>query len=353
MGCTEEDLNVLDYKDRWTEMRAFETREYLRVEVEYLSKLRRGKQHWEDSNKRKANQDSLIAKRKRLENATNVPLHRVRDDLRPFVFGDYLAKPKGTRITQKTVQARLSAHSRATKIMDTCHTDPMTALDFCLTYPNWGPNEFFDLRERISKVFRLEGARILHKVPKDERKKLIETPLEDVYRAFQDRNSAKLILHYLKQEVGIEVASAIMNHPACQDALSRGGEEEEVAKKLLEFWDEKDDAKKRRQRLEHALKRRKLSIPSHLAKFNAYVTGRVCEDVEHVVAFADFGDRLRKLGTNPWGHYFNRYQVLLNNFMKNDQLSPDEAVTKIMKRIPKNIPNYLKSRENTNADEAS
>lgn len=343
LGCTPADLKILDWREPWPNCRAFENRRYVRIEAEHLGRLRKGKQFWEDRHKRKGVQDALIKKRTRLEKATHVHLVDVRDDLRPFVIGDYLAKRRNTRMTQKTVQARLAVHRRAARIIDRCQTDPMTALDFCVTYPTWGPEQFIDLRERLRRVLHLEGARILHKVPCSDRLKLKETPLKDVYEEFSKRNSSQLVLHYLKEQTGANVASEIMQHPACQPLLRRGGEEQEMAKKLLEFWNEKDNKDKRRARLERALKERDLEMSGNAWLYESYLNGTVWQDVSVLVAYAEFGNCLETLGANPNGHYFNRLCPQIKKLIGDEHMSIEEAVIHVMKKVPKIIPWRLKS----------
>jgi len=341
LGCTPADLEILDHAEPWLKTNVFENRRYLRIEAEHLGRLRRGKQHWEERHLRKATQEALMKKRKRLEGAARIDLQEVREDLRPFVFGDYLAKKRGTRMTQKMVQSRLSVHRRAAEMVDECRTDPVTALDFCVMYPKWGPKEFVEMREKIRRVMYLEGARIMHKVPKDQREKLKETPLADVYQTFSERNSFQLILHYLKQETSTEDAMKIVKHPACRAVLNRGGEEQEIAKKLVEFWNETSD--ERRKRLENALKERDLTMPSHLMQYQSYVNGHVCQDIDVLIAYAEFGNCLRQLGKAPWGHYFRKHNHLISEFMNDRNMSIEDAVICAIKKVSRVIPSSLKS----------
>ena len=244
--CAAKDLDVLDSRDR-SANRRFKYRKYIRVEAEYLGRLRSGREMWEARQKRKATQEALVQKRMRLEHQTGIQVASVRRDLRPFVFGDYLGKHRSTRIQTNTVHSRLRAHRRAAQLVDSCQTDPLTALDFCVAYPQWGAKEFLDLKERIQKVFRLMGDRILCKVPENELSKLVDTPLADVYREFMKRDLSKLVRHCLRQKVGEQVAHQIMKHEDCRWRLQHG-EEEEVAKKLLEVWNEKNNASKNKRK---------------------------------------------------------------------------------------------------------
>ena len=243
--CAAKDLDVLDSRDR-SANRRFKYRKYIRVEAEYLGRLRSGKEMWEARQKRKATQEALVQKRIRLEHQTGIQVTSVRRDLRPFVFGDYLGKHRNTRIQRNTVHSRLKAHRRAAQLVDTCRTDPLTALDFCVAYPQGGTEEFLDLKERVQKVFRLMGDRILCKVPRNELSKLVDTPLADVYREFMKRDLSKLVRHCLRQKVGEQVAYQIMKHEDCRRRLQHGGEEEEVAMQLLEVWNEKNKSKNKR-----------------------------------------------------------------------------------------------------------
>jgi len=69
-----------------------------------------------------------------------------------------------------------------------------------------------------------------------------------------------------------------------------------------------------------------------------------CQDIEVLIAYAEFGNCLRLLGTDPWGHYFNRYQHLITDFMNDKHMSIEEAVICVMKKVPRVIPSYLKSQ---------
>ena len=205
-------------------------------------------------------------------------------------------------INAEAVLERLSVYDRVMQIREACvGAHPDAAFEFCLDYPDGGPLEFQELREKMRSVFRLEGARILYNLPKSKRESLKETPLADVYAEFEARDARQIVHSHLEKMVGGGTAAEIMAHPACQHRLKIGGFEPSVAQKLVEFWEEKDDEKKRTLKLIKAFDKHNRSSNND-CKFRAqYVQGAIDCDVEEVRAVVAIYNQLRLNHVSSFG----------------------------------------------------
>ena len=283
---------------------------YLTAEVRYLGSFRKAaemKQMVELEVKRR---QELLEKReevlRRLGMAKSEFDSETDKTLMIFLLGDYLKQrhPNG-QLTE--LKARCAAIPRVREILRECYgAHPGAAFDFCVQNPDAGPGEFQELKDKMRKAFRLEGERILRHLTRSERLNLRRTPLqEDVLQSDEGRNG---IRRCLMVRVGRERAEEMVDHPDSQRRIRRGGDESIVATKLLEFWNERYDPEKRRQRLEAAFAERGQPIPPNMPQCQQYIAGTVDYDPEELIlldtvhwkshtrrGYRSFGDRVHAL----------------------------------------------------------
>ena len=283
---------------------------YLTAEVRYLGSLRKAaemklleeleeKRRQELLEKREEALRSLGMEKREFDSETN-------KTLMIFLLGDFLRqRHPNVRLTE--LKARYAAISRVREVLHKCcGAHPGAAFDFCVQNPDAGPAEFQELKDKMRKVFRMEGERIFRYLTRSERLGLRRTPLrEDVFHSDVGRNG---IRRCLVARVGRERAEEILDHPDSQRRICRGGEESKVATKLLEFWNERCDPEERRQRLKAAFAERGRSMQSSMPQCQQYIAGTVDYDPEELIlldtvqwkshrrrGYSLFSDRVRAL----------------------------------------------------------
>eukprot|EP00210_Caulerpa_lentillifera_P009595 g9152.t1 len=244
-GCSHRDLNSIQcsYRQNPVDRAGRPMRLYLRAEAQYLGKLRREKEKQEAKLKERG---AIIGKKIELEDCLGVRLSSIDAVVRKFLIMDYLDHSTNVKMMLEDIEMRFGVISKVEEILKcTPRAHPEAVFDFCVEKPDATPEDFQRERQNLNKVFRLEGARILFKVPELERLKLRETPLISDYEEFLERDSRSIISSHLQKWFCKETAEEILEHPACQTRLSFGGEEYAIAEKLYQFWNEKNDAKLR------------------------------------------------------------------------------------------------------------
>jgi len=291
-GCTHSDLSMLNYETQPNpvDVNGRPMKLYLKAEAEYLGTKRREMQLEEQT---KRERGAIIGKKSALELHLGVNLTKMDRVLRRFLLGDYLSKGAETKTTLEDVTARYAALNRVTEILQTCPlAHPEAAFSFCLEHPDCGPTEFQALKDKVRDVFRLEGARIFHKLPDPKyiESSLKNTPLQDVYAEFVNRDSRAIVRGHLIKWCSEQTADQIMSHSACQDRLKRNDDEEIVAEKLIEYWNEKDDRNKRTERLKAEFEFRKVPWMQNFVLCESYISGEIdCDAVEIVATKQVFG----------------------------------------------------------------
>ena len=77
------------------------------------------------------------------------------------VLGDYL-KREMPRTTIDVIQQRVAVLPRVREIRRRClGVHPQAAFDFCVAYPDAGLIEFQEMKDKMRRVFRIEGQRIV------------------------------------------------------------------------------------------------------------------------------------------------------------------------------------------------
>ena len=195
--------------------------------------------------------------------------------LKIFFARDFVA-PNAGKVRWREIRARWKALPRVRDILNACPgAHPAAAIDFCVTHPDAGPVEFQELKRKMQAVFRLEGRRILHRLKDSERRALVKTPLEDDYNAFASADPRKLIRGYLLQKVQPSLADKIMRHAKSQTRILYGGEESEIARKLLFFWKDRHRETRRRARVTRALAAVGLPMSDRIWEIQLYIKGEV------------------------------------------------------------------------------
>jgi len=304
-GCTHADLSVLDYESQPNPVdpKGRPMKLYLKAEAEYLGNKRREMQLEE---KAKRELGAIIGKKSALEMRLGTNLGKMDRLIRHFLLGDYLSKGAETKTSQEDVEARYAALPRVVEILKTCPgAHPEAAFTFCLDHPTDGPAEFQALKEKVRAVFRLEGARIFHKLPYPEHIQfyIMGTPLEDVYEEFLNRDSRAIVRGHLLKWCSEQTADQIISYPACQSRLDRRDDEEMTAKSLMEFWNEKDDRAKRMERLKAEFELRKVLWPPECQLCEMYVNGEIdCDPVEIVGIKEVHGLLNKEQGIHPFSN---------------------------------------------------
>ena len=109
-------------------------------------------------------------------------IHRSNRVVWNVLLGDYL-KCETPQIKLEDVFKRVAVLDRVEEILETCPgAHPEAAFDFCVMHSRSGPAEFQELKQKIRRVFRIEGRRILQHLCPMEVDLLKGTPLEDAVR---------------------------------------------------------------------------------------------------------------------------------------------------------------------------
>ena len=145
------------------------------------------------------------------------------------------------------LRMRLIVLPRVLEILHECPgAHPGAAFDFCVQYPAAGPVEFRELKEKMRRVFRIEGHRIFRHLSHAESLALRNTPLQgDVFQTEEGRIDIQM---HLTEHIDVTLADKIMTHPDSQRYIDCGGEASVLATKLLEFWTERCEAAEREMR---------------------------------------------------------------------------------------------------------
>jgi len=212
--------------------------------------------------------------------------------VRHFLLRDYM-RCDAAGDALEIVLKRCRVLDRVTEIVRTCPgAHPEAAFEFCVDHPHAGAEEFRELKEKMQRVFRLEGARILDALPIHCRRLLTETVLKDEYEdlRFQDRKA--IVRRHLLSVVNEQTADMIMNHPVCRRHLDAGCDESKIAANLMNFWRTKDDKRGRMRDLVAAFRFRRLRVPVRSECFKQYVNSETDFDVHEAVHLFD---RFREL----------------------------------------------------------
>lgn len=251
-------------------------RMYLRGEVRFLRNLRR---------------------KQSLEPKLGISLKRLNPLVRHSLLGDYLTQLTEGATQLEHVQKRRCVVTRVRKILKTCkRARPDAAFDFCIEHPGAGPSTFQDLKEKMQQVFKLEGRRILHNLPKNELAKLKEGPLADVYTDFQRHESDALVRSYLKNWFTEGTIDEIMADFGWRVHLWATGPEDRTAFKLKEFWNQK---MQRKAKLIDALQEKHLVFSESCDFCVNYLNDHDVLELEEIVAIVELKERLKKNGIYP------------------------------------------------------
>jgi len=263
---------------------------YLRAEVEYLGTLR---QTTAIEEARLKERGALIGKKIELEDILGVRLSSLDPVIRKFLILDYLDHSTRVKTKLEEVEKRFGVIEKVQEIRQYLpRAHPGAVFDYCLDQPDCSVLEFEQDRENLNRVFHLEGARILFKVPEFEREILVDTVLAADYEDFTKRDSRAIISSHLQKWFSKETAEEILSSPACQERLEHGGEESKIADKLQQFWTEKDDIKLRQDRIMKALKAKKLPFMEDEDRLIQYIEGELDCDVEDLVGEMEVERRL-------------------------------------------------------------
>jgi len=246
---------------------------YLRAEVWYLRNLRR---------------------KEKLEEGLCIALKDVEPVMRHFLLGDYLTEMTQSTTTFESIKERRCVLRRVKEILaasDQAH--PAAVFEFCVNNPGAGPMRFHSLKQKMQQVFQLEGPRILHELSKNDLERLKETPLEDVYEEFKNRDTTALIRGYLTNWFSKATVEKIVADPGWKSRSWATGPEDRVAAELKAFWKGKQE---RRARLKSALKQKWLSMPNECTYCESYLNGAGDYALKEVVAIVDLQRRLKKKG---------------------------------------------------------
>ena len=283
--CKEEDLKRLSHVEaKKLNDNDFRTH-YLTAEVRHLGDIREAEAMKKRSEMEEKRRKTLMKRRqetlKRLCIAKREFTSENNKILMIFLLGDYL-KQSHPHVCLAEIKTRRAAMSRVREIMRICHrAHPGAAFDFCVQYPKAGPAAFQALKDKMKRVFRIEGHRIFGHLTRSERLALWGTPLqEDV---FQSEEGKSMIRRYLTASVDSAEADAIMEHPDSQRRINRGGDASDVATKLLLFWSERYCPEKRSRRLAAAFAERGRAVPLDMAQCQKYISGKVDYDPEELI----------------------------------------------------------------------
>ena len=163
------------------------------------------------------------------------------------LFGGFCGQRRQPNKKPAELRRRLIVLPRVLEILHECPgAHPSAAFDFCVQYPAAGPVEFQELKDKMRRVFRIEGRRIFGHLSDDESLVLWNTPLQgDVFQTEEGRIEIRT---HLTEHIDVTLADKIMTHPDSQRYIDCGGEASVLATKLLEFWTERCDVAEREMR---------------------------------------------------------------------------------------------------------
>eukprot|EP00210_Caulerpa_lentillifera_P009593 g9150.t1 len=318
---------------------------YLIAEVKYLGEIATQQKEQEVNLKRQRDETSRVMKRKRLEERYKVKVSDIRPILRPFVLGDYLQSVRSKTLLRQ-VKRRYSEKDRATELMDTCKAHPLAALAFCEENPDGSVDKYMKLRENMRTAFTAEGSRIMSMLrPIDRQKLKASTVLNDVLDQYQNRDAKGILFKKLEEKVGSAIARDIMRHSACEQRINRGGDETEVANKLIEFWESKDNKALRQANLEDALQAQGLHLREDSRFCKEYINGRIDVDLDEIVGIMMITSHLFDISYVAWSTYSDDCERKFRQCLIDEQLALDQAVSRALNMIPRRIPHYIEYPE--------
>lgn len=273
-GCTEADFCFLNSCTLYYPKIDRTVRLFLGAEVEILGNRRNQKIWKSERRKRKIEVQSLLGH----------GLSKLDPILRVFLFGDYFKQGEPLKTTRKDIKRRIRVLDRFRAIRKACkHAHPEAIFNFCIQYPKGTVEDFKSLKTKTKQVFEQFGNRIMRYLTKKERDGLLKTPLKDVVQRFEDRNKRDLILAHLENIVPSDLAREIMKSKACQARMHREDDEAIIAKKLFQFWKEKDDFRSRKEKLESAFREKEMNSDGFSVPQSKYCLGQIDCDPEEIV----------------------------------------------------------------------
>lgn len=280
-GCSKNDLAELKHIVLYYPSRDRKIRFYLGAEVKCLGEVRNFRR-W-----------SLAQKRRRRElQELGVKLKRMDPVLAMSMVGDYLQLSGSVKTTLDNIKQRFAVFDRVKRIRKANKlAHPDAAFEFCLRYPEGTVEDFAELKEKASKVFRLEGDRIMRHLTKAERDGLLDSPLKDVVEAFRNRDKKLIIRGQLEKWVPAGLAEEIVNYPACQLRIEREDDEALLAQKLWKFWKEKACGDTRRQELRDMLIEKDVAEASYCFPQKMYVFGLIDCDADEIVGLKEISSK--------------------------------------------------------------
>jgi len=338
-GCRERDLERLHgvhVRDPYFR-RISRVQFYLLAEVRHLGQVARSLKKQRAKLKDVRNEDEFLIERQKLEIEHNVIIHEIRPILCSFVLGDYLLSSKSKTLLHDVKQC-YSVKDRACELMDSCKAHPLSAMTFCIDHPNGTPETYLELKENMRKVFSIEGNRIMKKLSSADKDRLKRTVLEDVLIWSQISPKRMILFKKLKEKVGVLTAGKIIHYQACKQRIERGGEETQVAEKLLTFWKSRNNIEQRRLELNNALKAHSVKLlKTKTTLYYNYINGLIDVDLDEIVGALDIESRLKSICQSNWEKYFPFCQAEFHRCFIANQLSLDESVDIAMKKTQKRI----------------
>jgi len=274
-GCVDEDLEKLPHQTMQIPCHgsSLSIKLYPKVRAWCLGYKRRARERRERATERaereeqlrKERIDKLRKKRRLIEKQLRTDLKKMDRVILRFLLGDYLSKLRGTRTKGIDVKACYAALGRVKEILKACpRAHPGAVFDFCVAHPHGGPTEFAELRDKIRRVFQLEGDRIfrLSGIRSEGvwavKSSLEKTPLKADFDEHL-QTSRSIVRSHLVRLADAETADKIMKRASLIDTELTDLSEERVAQKLYEIWTWES---KRSQKHEKALKSENLRFAS-------------------------------------------------------------------------------------------
>ena len=246
------------------------TRFYLRGEVRYLRSL------------------AIMEELKRDE---GIDLKEMHVKTRDLLLGRYRTEISHVDLSIDRVLARYRVLDRVKETLRRCPWEySESVFEFFLESPNAQPEDFENMKRSMAAVFEIEGERILHGIPERARPILKQTPLADVYDAFEKRDSDAMLRGYLAHWFGKDIVERIMQEPGWRSQSWARGPEDRVALVMKYFWEGR--TRRRRGRLNHSLNKRGVILAEDSDMFLRFVNGESTNSVREIVALADLRHQL-------------------------------------------------------------